>query len=1193
MNLPEKKKLSGIISALSQKDCILFIGSGVSLWSDLPSWHNLIIELSEYVKKQGESNKLILKELRNGDLLQAASYGLDKLTNSQIADFYKQACRVDVSSPSSLHKKIVELGPRSFITTNYDTLLEDSLSKWSQRNYLDIVTNKQLIEMAGILNTNARDFIYKFHGDIRDIDSIILTREQYRILLPQGERYVAMETLKHLLVSRPVVYIGFGLRDPDFLYLKDILINTYQGSTRDHYAIMPDIDPDETSFWRNEYGIHLISYVTSENGKDHSQLLELIDSLKDSVEKEKFSSNEIEYFYSLMRYASTLSYVKKNTSEFIIYVSNDLEISRFQSSFDSNVFFRKKVDDFLEEISDQALLVGSAGSGKTFSFKQTVSNLGSQMLKTLANENTEFSSVVLPVYIDLKMYTGSLDKLFQEALPNSAVLKDLDNRIRLKIFIDSFNETPKKFRESHDLIEDIQQFINNYPTCTIVISSRSKSGLESLNLPTFHLNEIDNKTIDNVLKDEGIIMAEKWRKETYQLLKKPLFFQYFISKKIDIKNIEQPKDFYEQIFFNLQNDFTAKFNEKFDITNFLSLLAYGVIDDGNEAFHQDLLYNELSKKDKCFSDNDFINWLISQNIIVSHTEKRISFVHQSITEYLAAIKFAIEYQKDSRVLRAKAGLYRWDQAIFLALNLLPSSFAKTFIEELINIDFSFAIDSLKYAEINHEEITEMVLEIIYDQKNSSISRQSFKWDFPVTHRHELILRKIVESGDTLGGLALERLVTIKGASIKKDLENLLLTKLTDFNFGLHIGRIVSDFINETDVEKLFQLTKHIDSKYHSTEDVQGFIQAIPELCSKVSLDVFSQYFLTLPPKEMSEIMLKIVTDRLYRDNSPEAFVLLVDILGENSSKPLFGINMMCSQKKIDIPWEYFTEEHVEVILDSIENNTGQWGLKILSHICKEREDLKYYILYRLPNLSPQISIFINSIITGDQQIIFDYFEKIIENSIKEIDKPIFNLIPRMYLDWDGHDQLFLDLIEHCDVELINSILGHTYPTDIKGLHELPIKSIYTYLDLLANLNNVEDSQISWYAYEIAFVLTKFSSIDIKEQFLREINNDCSPYKEVLFSFIMPYLEFDINSYDDHVIDYALSDLSKSDYSQYLPNFHTVFLVETATESFTEEFLLPLMYSDDKSYLFKKNLFMILSKLGEKFGKRYLINNTLT
>ena len=61
---------------------------------------------------------------------------------------------------------------------------------------------------------------------------------KYRSLLLHGERHMALETLKTLMVSRPLVCIGFGLKDPDFLYIRDILSNIYQaGSFVRHFSI--------------------------------------------------------------------------------------------------------------------------------------------------------------------------------------------------------------------------------------------------------------------------------------------------------------------------------------------------------------------------------------------------------------------------------------------------------------------------------------------------------------------------------------------------------------------------------------------------------------------------------------------------------------------------------------------------------------------------------------------------------------------------------------------------------------------------------------------------------------------------------------------------------------------------------------------------------------------------------------------
>jgi hypothetical protein len=231
-------------SILSQPDTVLFLGSGVSAWSGLPSWTKLMEELAEFLTTKGHDSTLVRKEVARGDLLQAASYGFDKLTPPQIGEFIRLACRLGKAKPHEIHKKIVTLGPRCFVTTNYDHLIEESFREWQKDKYFRKVTNRQLTETAEIVGARSTDFLFKLHGDVEDADSIILTREQYRALAIGGELHHALETVQTLQASRPFVYVGFGLRDPDFLYVRDLLFNTYKGGVRDHYAIIGY--PDES-----------------------------------------------------------------------------------------------------------------------------------------------------------------------------------------------------------------------------------------------------------------------------------------------------------------------------------------------------------------------------------------------------------------------------------------------------------------------------------------------------------------------------------------------------------------------------------------------------------------------------------------------------------------------------------------------------------------------------------------------------------------------------------------------------------------------------------------------------------------------------------------------------------------------------------------------------------------------------------
>ncbi|MFJ4604859.1 SIR2 family protein [Pseudomonas atacamensis] len=146
----------------------------------------MIEELAKFLEQGTGNADLVRAEARKGDLLQAASYGFDQLTKQQIGEFIRETCRYGRARPQEIHRKIVSLGPRCFITTNYDNLIEQSLREWQpDRFYRPPITNRQLTETAEIVHARAIDFIFKPHGDAADSESIILTREQYRRLLPQ------------------------------------------------------------------------------------------------------------------------------------------------------------------------------------------------------------------------------------------------------------------------------------------------------------------------------------------------------------------------------------------------------------------------------------------------------------------------------------------------------------------------------------------------------------------------------------------------------------------------------------------------------------------------------------------------------------------------------------------------------------------------------------------------------------------------------------------------------------------------------------------------------------------------------------------------------------------------------------------------------------------------------------------------
>ena len=117
---------------LERSDTVLFIGSGISTWSGLPSWADAVEELARFLEAAGVNPDLVRVEAEKGDLIQAASYGLDRLTKPQMGEFIRSLCRSGTARPEEIHRKIVNLGPRCYVTTNYDDLIEQSLRMWHE-----------------------------------------------------------------------------------------------------------------------------------------------------------------------------------------------------------------------------------------------------------------------------------------------------------------------------------------------------------------------------------------------------------------------------------------------------------------------------------------------------------------------------------------------------------------------------------------------------------------------------------------------------------------------------------------------------------------------------------------------------------------------------------------------------------------------------------------------------------------------------------------------------------------------------------------------------------------------------------------------------------------------------------------------------------------------------------------------------
>jgi hypothetical protein len=270
---------------LSEDGTVLFIGSGVSMWSGLPSWGQLLDEMASCVEQRGGDSTSIRYYSKSQPLL-AADFGCAALQSDGLRTFIQSACKKGVAKPSIVHQLLINLGISCYVTTNYDRLLEEALRQSGTLSRFKVVTNREPTDCAGLIHLSRKNFIFKPHGDIEQVESIVLSNKQYDDLYENGNKFYTYRALETLLTTRNVVFVGFGLTDPDFMRIMGKIRSEFRTNLYTHYAIMPDVSQIEKEYWYENYGIQILSYATkeTEKGRDYSALLEVIDSLATKAE---------------------------------------------------------------------------------------------------------------------------------------------------------------------------------------------------------------------------------------------------------------------------------------------------------------------------------------------------------------------------------------------------------------------------------------------------------------------------------------------------------------------------------------------------------------------------------------------------------------------------------------------------------------------------------------------------------------------------------------------------------------------------------------------------------------------------------------------------------------------------------------------------------------------------------------------
>jgi hypothetical protein len=801
-------ELGRLKKVLSKPDTILLIGSGVSVWSGLPSWRTLIEKLADFVDSLGFSSGSVRQELSNNDLLLAASYAASQIKPAELGKFLRSACLHGNSEPHEIHSLICQLGPTSFITTNYDQLLEDAIKKNPQAKRPRVITSRQPTEIPELQQSSSCDFVFKYHGDIEDSDSIILTREQYGRF--HGSFAYVKKAIEIILMSRPVVMIGFGIRDPDFLAIQDVLKSIYPSGFGEMFAIMPDMDEVAATYWRENYSIEIAGYKTVQNPdgtRGHGDLLELLRLLKAKSGDVMCSPiTTAEVLIRLGRHANMLSQILPEEEPLPLTVERKENRPRFLAND------RMSLDGVLKTESD-LMLLGKPGAGKSYGLKRLVAQEAAKLMKQcLANDAAELlqNGHLLPVlYANLAEYDGDLLAQLNATLPEGLNLSELLNNHRSTVVLDGANEMPEVFIERGEFANDLVSFRGQFKRGRIVIGGREGAWQNSIEMSQYQIQSIDPEYIVSQFKKRhGIDLHSNY--SLMATLSTPLYFRSVLDSPMDFNAEIVPADIHRQAILSMQELLLVTLGRAVSLSTLLSRIAYSMMFTGTEYFDVDSVRAEMLSLGFRSKDSDaLLNTLIGNGFFIPHTNLRISFFHQSMTEYLASSELAKRFENDPQQFVRCLKHRRWDHSLYLALDQLSEAQRHQAFRVILANDMIAAGYALKHIKEDRSSLVDFFLNALVERSGelSFNDEYSLVWiieELEVKAISVGALENLSELPNALGGVAAGILISLERHRLPQFLHKLARGE-ADFNYTNCMVEVIQSFVTVDDIATLLEL----------------------------------------------------------------------------------------------------------------------------------------------------------------------------------------------------------------------------------------------------------------------------------------------------------------------------------------------------------------------------------------------------
>ena len=215
-SLPVNIDWEPLLFNLKRQKLVPFLGAGASLGFDgapgLPGGGRLAETLAQECGYPGSDTR---------DLPRVAQYYALKFGELRLREAVHEKFSLPDVKPGEVHELLAGWPIKLVLTTNYDNLMERAFSKKDKDPAKAVYRRNGDQEQIKIPPSVEKPLVYKLHGSLEDIDSMVITEDNYidfLIRLIEGSPKLP-DTISAIFRTGSILFIGYGLKDSNIRVL--------------------------------------------------------------------------------------------------------------------------------------------------------------------------------------------------------------------------------------------------------------------------------------------------------------------------------------------------------------------------------------------------------------------------------------------------------------------------------------------------------------------------------------------------------------------------------------------------------------------------------------------------------------------------------------------------------------------------------------------------------------------------------------------------------------------------------------------------------------------------------------------------------------------------------------------------------------------------------------------------------------